>query len=54
MQRFGARSLWLLCLAVALVVATLHVLTAGPRRTRLAALDLPQSKQETPSTAVGV
>ena len=54
MQRFGARSLWLLCLAFALVVATLHVLTAGPRRTRLAALDLPQSKQETPSPAVGV
>jgi len=53
-QRFGARALWLVCLAVALVVATLHVLTARPRRTRLAALVPSQSNQETPSAAVGV
>ncbi|GAC1608348.1 MAG: MFS transporter [Myxococcales bacterium] len=38
MQRFGARTLWLLCLAVAAVVAAGHLLTAEPRRRRLAAL----------------
>jgi MFS family permease len=37
-QRFGARSLWLLCLAVAFAVAVLHVVTAEPRRKRLVAL----------------
>jgi MFS family permease len=38
MQRFGARALWLLCLAVAAAVAVGHLLTAEPRRKRLAAL----------------
>jgi MFS family permease len=37
-QRFGARSLWLLCLVVAFAVAVLHVVTAEPRRKRLVAL----------------
>jgi MFS family permease len=40
MQRFGARSLWLLCLAVAAVVCAGHLLTADQRRRRLAALEL--------------
>ena len=35
-QRFGARILWLLCLAVAVAVSVGHVLTAEPRRRRLA------------------
>ena len=39
MQRFGARTLWLLCLAVAVAVSAGHVLTAEPRRRRLAELD---------------
>ena len=38
MQRFGTRSLWLLCLVVALFVSAGHVITAEPRRRRLAAL----------------
>ena len=38
MQRLGARGLWLLCLAVAVAVAAGHLLTAEPRRERLAAL----------------
>jgi MFS family permease len=38
MQRFGGRTLWVLCLAVALVVAVGHLVTAEPRRKRLAAL----------------
>ncbi len=38
LQRRGGRTLWLLCLAVALAVAAGHVLTARPRRIRLAAL----------------
>jgi MFS family permease len=39
MQRFGARTLWLLCLAVAFAVSFGHIVTAEPRRRRLAALD---------------
>jgi len=39
MERFGARTLWLLCLAVAVAVSAGHVLTAEPRRRRLAELD---------------
>ena len=42
MQRFGARSLWLLCLVVALAVSVGHVLTADSRRRRLVALLQPQ------------
>jgi MFS family permease len=42
MQRFGARTLWLGCLAVALAVAAGHLLTAGPRRRRIAALLQPR------------
>jgi MFS family permease len=42
MQRFGARSLWLLCFVVALVVAIGHVVTAEPRRKRLVAMLQPQ------------
>lgn len=52
-QRLGLRALWLLCLAVALVVAALHVLTAGPRRSRLAALAPSPSERDTTSP-VGV
>jgi hypothetical protein len=37
-QRLGVRALWLLCFAVAIAVAAGHVLTAEPRRKRLAAL----------------
>jgi MFS family permease len=36
MQRFGARTLWLACLAVALVVAAGHLATGGSRRRRIA------------------
>jgi len=39
MQRFGARSLWLLCLAVAAVVCAGHLLTGDQRRRRLAAVE---------------
>ena len=39
MQRFGPRALWLLCLAVALAVSVGHVVTAEPRRRRLAELE---------------
>ena len=42
MQRFGTRTLWLGCLAVAFVVAVGHLLTAEPRRRRIAALTQPQ------------
>jgi MFS family permease len=38
-ERLGARTLWLLCLAVAGGVSAGHILTAGPRRKRLAALE---------------
>jgi MFS family permease len=38
-QRFGSRTLWLLCLAVAVAVSAGHLLTAEPRRRRLAALE---------------
>lgn len=38
MQRFGGRALWLLCLAVAAGVSAGHLLTAEPRRRRLAAV----------------
>ena len=37
MQGLGSRALWLACLGVALIVASGHLLTAGPRRRRLAA-----------------
>src|SRR5262249_31425528 len=52
-QRLGARALWVLCLAVALAVAALHLLTAGPRRSRLVALALSQTERDTVSP-VGV
>lgn len=38
MERFGARSLWLLCLFVAVAVSAGHLMTAESRRRRLAAL----------------
>ena len=38
MQRLGTRAVWFLCLAVAAAVAGGHLLTAEPRRKRLAAL----------------
>ena len=38
MQRFGARSLWLLCLLVSIAVSAGHLITAEPRRKRLMAL----------------
>jgi MFS family permease len=38
MQRLGTRALWVLCLAVSAAVAGGHLLTAEPRRQRLAAL----------------
>jgi len=53
LQRLGGRTLWLLCLAVALVVAAGHVLTAGPRRLRLAALASAERESTTVSPAVG-
>jgi MFS family permease len=37
-QQFGARSLWLLCLFVAIAVSIGHLVTAEPRRKRLVAL----------------
>src|SRR3954466_15909157 len=36
-QRFGARTLWLLCLGVAMAVSAGHLMTADARRRRLAA-----------------
>jgi MFS family permease len=41
MQRFGARTLWLICFAVALAVSFGHLVTAEPRRRRLADLERP-------------
>jgi len=38
MQRSGARTLWLSCFALALIVAAGHLATAEPRRRRIAAL----------------
>jgi MFS family permease len=38
-QRYGSRTLWLLCLAVALAVSVGHLVTAEPRRKRLADLE---------------
>lgn len=49
MQRFGARTLWVLCLGVALVVAAGHLLTGGTRRRRLALL-LGSGAQRAPSS----
>jgi MFS family permease len=49
MQRFGSRTLWLLCFAVAAAVSAGHILTAEPRRTRLAALE--QSAEVVPPDA---
>src|SRR6267154_621440 len=40
-QRFGARTLWLLCLGVAMAVSAGHLMTADARRRRLAALLAP-------------
>jgi len=48
MQRLGARALWLLCLAVALAVAAGHLLTAEPRRRRLAELEQPEAERLPP------
>ena len=45
MQRLGARALWLLCLAVALAVAAGHLLTAEPRRRRLAELERAEAER---------
>jgi MFS family permease len=39
MQRFGPRTLWLMCFAVAVAVSFGHLLTAEPRRRRLAELE---------------
>ncbi len=38
LTRLGSRALWLTCLAIGVAVAAAHVLTAAPRRRRLAAL----------------
>jgi len=38
-QRYGSRTLWLLCLAVALAVSVGHLVTTEPRRKRLADLE---------------
>jgi len=40
MQRFGTRTLWLACIAIAVAVAAGHLLTAEPRRRRIAALSV--------------
>src|SRR5712664_939862 len=50
-QRFGARALWLLCLAVALAVSAGHLLTAEPRRKRLAALERSDAEPPRPVAA---
>jgi MFS family permease len=39
MQRLGARTLWLLCLGVAVAVSAGHLVTAESRRRRLAELE---------------
>ena len=51
MQRLGARALWLLCLGVALAVSTGHLLTAEPRRKRLADLERTAAERQ-PSPVV--
>jgi len=45
MQRLGARALWLLCFGVAFAVFAGHLITAEPRRRRLAALIASQVEQ---------
>src|SRR2546428_5004920 len=50
LQRLGGRSLWLLCLGVALVVSAGHLITAQPRRRRPAAL-LPSHVEAPPPQA---
>jgi len=47
-QRFGARTWWLLCFAVAVAVSAGHILTAEPRRRRLAELDRAEAAQLPP------
>jgi MFS family permease len=51
LQRLGGRALWLLCLAVALAVSAGHLLTAEPRRKRLAALLQSPAGQPTPEAS---
>jgi MFS family permease len=51
MQRLGARSLWLLCFAVSVAVSAGHLLTAEPRRRRIAALTQAELAQPPPDVA---
>jgi MFS family permease len=48
MQRLGARALWLICFGVAVAVSAGHLITAEPRRRRLAALVASQVEQPVP------
>jgi MFS family permease len=50
-QRLGPRALWLLCLGVALAASAGHLLTAAPRRSRLAALALSEKEAREPEAA---
>lgn len=49
MQRLGSRALWLLCLGVALAVSAGHLVTAEPRRRRLAELDRAAAERRPPA-----
>jgi MFS family permease len=51
MQRLGARSLWLLCFVVSVAVSAGHLLTAEPRRRRIAALTQSELEQPPPDAA---
>jgi len=55
LQRLGGRALWLLCFGVSLAVAAGHLLTAEPRRRRLAAMlqsAVEQPRSDAPSTTL--
>jgi len=49
MQRLGPRALWLLCLAVAFAVSAGHLVTAEPRRRRLAELEQAPAEPRPPA-----
>jgi MFS family permease len=51
LTRLGSRSLWTLCFAICAAVAAGHVLTAGPRRRRLAELGASTTLESVPPAA---
>jgi MFS family permease len=54
LQRFGPRTLWLLCFAVASAVSVGHLTTAAPRRRRLAALLASEAEKQPEAAAAEI